>query len=159
LEQLEEEGAIRVHGSNWNITNLGAILFAKKLDSFDRSLSRKAARFIVYDGVNKLMTKTDITGGRGYAVGFEALVDFVHEAAPKNQYLEEAIREEFKMFPKQALRELIANAMVHQDFSIDGTALRIEMYDDRVEILVCRKSPRNGSSTKTDLAMNDSPNS
>ena len=38
------------------------------------------------------------------------------------------------MFPKQALRELIANAMVHQDFLIEGTALRIEMYDDRVEI-------------------------
>lgn len=134
LKQLEEEGAIRKQGSNWSITNLGAILFAKKLDAFDQSLSRKAARFIVYDGVNKLNTKTDIPGNRGYAVGFEGLVDFVHEAAPKNQYLEDAIREEFKMFPYQALRELIANAMVHQDFSIDGTALRIEMYDDRVEI-------------------------
>ncbi len=134
LKQLEEVGAIRAQGVSWNITNLGAILFAKKLDAFELSLSRKAARFIVYDGVNKLNTKTDIWGNRGYAVGFEALVDFVHEAAPKNQYLEMAIREEFKMFPKQALRELIANAMVHQDFAIDGTALRIEMYDDRVEI-------------------------
>lgn len=134
LEQLEKDGAIRAEGTSWNITNLGAILFAKKLDAFNLSLTRKAVRFIVYDGVNKITTKTDISGGRGYAVGFEALVDFVHEAAPKNQYLEVAIREEFKMFPKQALRELIANAMIHQDFSIDGTALRIEMYDDRVEI-------------------------
>lgn len=134
LQQLKAEGAIRAAGTDWAITNLGAILFAKKLDAFAPSVSRKAPRFIVYNGVNKLNTKTDIPGSRGYAVGFEGLIDFVHEAAPKNQYLEEAIREEFKMFPKQALRELIANAMIHQDFSIDGTALRIEMYDDRVEI-------------------------
>lgn len=134
LTHLESDGAIRANGSAWNITNLGAILFAKKLEAIAPSLSRKAARFIVYDGVNKLKTKTDITGSRGYAVGFEALIDFVHEAAPKNEYLEIAIREEFKMFPKQALRELIANAMIHQDFSIEGTALRVEMYDDRVEI-------------------------
>lgn len=134
LIQLENEGAIRAHGASWVISNLGALLFAKKLDAFDQSLSCKAARFIVYDGGNKLKTKTDIFGSRGYAVGFKALIDFVHQAAPKNEYLEIAIREEFKMFPKQALRELIANAMVHQDFLIEGTALRIEMYDDRVEI-------------------------
>ncbi|WP_417731176.1 protein kinase domain-containing protein [Rosistilla oblonga] len=134
LSLLASEAAILPAGSNWDITNLGALLFAKRLDAFGPRISRKAARFIAYDGVNKLKTKTDVPGTRGYAVGFEALVEFVHNAAPKNEYLEVAIREEFKMFPKQALRELIANAMVHQDFSIDGTALRIEMYDDRVEI-------------------------
>ncbi len=38
------------------------------------------------------------------------------------------------MFPKQALRELIANALVHQDFQASGTSVMIEMYDDRIEI-------------------------
>jgi ATP-dependent DNA helicase RecG len=38
------------------------------------------------------------------------------------------------MFPKQTLRELIANALIHQDFLITGTSVMIEMYDDRVEI-------------------------
>lgn len=38
------------------------------------------------------------------------------------------------MFPRQALRELIANALVHQDFLTTGTSVIIEMYDDRVEI-------------------------
>ncbi len=38
------------------------------------------------------------------------------------------------MFPKQALRELIANALIHQDFSIGGASVMIEMYTDRVEI-------------------------
>lgn len=38
------------------------------------------------------------------------------------------------MFPKQALRELIANALVHQDYSLTGMSVMIEMYADRVEI-------------------------
>lgn len=37
------------------------------------------------------------------------------------------------MFPKQALRELIANALIHQDFLVTGTSVMIEMYTDRVE--------------------------
>ena len=41
---------------------------------------------------------------------------------------------EVKMFPRQALRELIANALIHQDFLATGTSVMIEMYSDRVEI-------------------------
>jgi ATP-dependent DNA helicase RecG len=62
------------------------------------------------------------------------LVDFVHTAAPQNHFIEEVLREEVKMFPKQALRELIANALVHQDFSVTGASVTIEMYSDRIEI-------------------------
>ena len=38
------------------------------------------------------------------------------------------------MFPKQALRELIANALIHQDFLATGASVMIEMFTDRVEI-------------------------
>ena len=47
------------------------------------------------------------------------------------------------MFPKQALRELIANALVHQDFLASGASVMIEMYDDRVEISNAGKPPIN----------------
>lgn len=97
-------------------------------------MARKAPRFIIYDGKNKLKTRNDVTGRRGYAAGFKSLVDFVHNSAPQNQFIEEVIREETKMFPKQALRELIANALVHQDFLATGASIMIEMYADRVEI-------------------------
>jgi ATP-dependent DNA helicase RecG len=38
------------------------------------------------------------------------------------------------MFPEIAIRELVANAMVHQDFQESGTSVMIEIYDDRMEI-------------------------
>jgi ATP-dependent DNA helicase RecG len=35
-------------GGHWNITNLGAILFAVDLSEFPHSLARKAVRFVGY---------------------------------------------------------------------------------------------------------------
>jgi ATP-dependent DNA helicase RecG len=134
LERLQSQDLIKQTAHGWTITNLAAILLAKKLDAFSPTLARKAARVVIYEGINKLKTRNDTTGIRGYAVGFDGLVDFVHSAAPQNRFIEEVVREEVKMFPKQALRELIANALVHQDFLATGASVMIEMYSDRIEI-------------------------
>jgi ATP-dependent DNA helicase RecG len=134
LERLQSQHLIKQTAQGWTITNLAAILLAKKLDAFSPALARKAPRVVIYEGINKLQTRDDKTDNRGYAVGFEGLVDFVHSAAPQNRFIEEVVREEVKMFPRQALRELIANALVHQDFLATGTSVMLEMYSDRIEI-------------------------
>lgn len=134
LEKLSGEGLISHTTEGWTITNLAALLLAKKLDLFSLPLARKAPRVVIYEGTNKAKTREDKLGHRGYAVGFASLVDFVHSAAPLNRSVEQVVREEVKMFPKQALRELIANALIHQDFASSGTSIMIEMYTDRVEI-------------------------
>jgi ATP-dependent DNA helicase RecG len=134
LERLQNQKLIESAASGWKITNLAAILLAKKLDAFSSSLARKAPRFIIYEGTGKLHTREDKTDNRGYAVGFEALLDLVHSTAPQNRFIEEVLRKEVKMFPKEALRELIANALIHQDFLVAGASVMIEMYIDRIEI-------------------------
>lgn len=134
LAKLNGEGLIAQTPQGWDISNLAAILLAKRLDAFSPALARKAPRVVIYEGIDKLNTREDKPGGRGYAVGFEGLVDFVHSAAPQNRFVEQVVREEVKMFPKQALRELIANALVHQDYLATPAWAMIEMYADRVEI-------------------------
>lgn len=134
LERLQSQHLIKQIAQGWIITNLAAILLAKKLDAFSPALARKAPRVVIYEGINKLQTRDDKTDNRGYAVDFDGLVGSVHSAAPQNRFIEEVVREEVKMFPKQALRELIANALVHQDFIATGTSVMIEMYSDRIEI-------------------------
>ena len=37
-------------------------------------------------------------------------------------------------FPEPAVRELVANALIHQDFSVTGAGPMIEIFDGRVEI-------------------------
>jgi ATP-dependent DNA helicase RecG len=134
LERLTKDGLIKTQNSNWTITNLAAILLAKHLDAFSPALARKAPRVVIYKDVDKLNTQHDKPGTKGYALAFDSLLEFVHSAAPKNHFVEQVVREEIKMFPKQALRELIANALVHQDFLITGASVMIEMFSDRVEI-------------------------
>ncbi|MCA6526256.1 MAG: putative DNA binding domain-containing protein [Pseudanabaena sp. M135S2SP2A07QC] len=134
LERLQSQDLIKQTTQGWTITNLAAIVLAKKLDAFSLALARKAPRVVLYEGSNKLQTRDDKMGNRGYAVSFEKLVSFVHSAAPQNRFIEEAVRQEVKMFPIQALRELIANALVHQDFLATGASVMIEMYSDRIEI-------------------------
>ncbi|MDA1018049.1 MAG: putative DNA binding domain-containing protein [Planctomycetota bacterium] len=133
LERFESEKLIVRDGVGWTITNLGGILFAKKLEQFDR-LARKAPRVIVYEGTNKLKTKLDKPGSKGYAVGFQGLVEFINGLVPSNEVIEQALRREVKMFPEIAVRELVANALIHQDFTETGVSVMIEIYDDRMEI-------------------------
>lgn len=133
LERFESEKLIESSAGRWAITNLGAMLFAKRLDQFD-TLARNAARVIVYEGKGKLKTKTDTVGKKGYAVGFQALVEFVNGLVPSNEVIEQALRHEVKMFPEIAVRELVANALIHQDFNETGASVMIEIYDDRMEI-------------------------
>lgn len=134
LDKLAGEGLIAKQPGGWAISRLAALLLAKRLDAISPDLARKAPRVVIYEGVNKLKTREDQPGTRGYAVGFDGLVNFVHAAAPQNRFVEQVVRDEVKMFPKQALRELIANALVHQDFEVTGASVMVEMYADRVEV-------------------------
>jgi predicted HTH transcriptional regulator len=38
------------------------------------------------------------------------------------------------MFPELAVRELVANALIHQDFFVTGAGPMVEIFDDRIEI-------------------------
>jgi predicted HTH transcriptional regulator len=119
LDRLERDRIIVRQDDAHAITNFGALLFAKKLGEF-QNLARKAPRVIVYEGTSKLKTRLEQTGGKGYAVGFEGLVDFVIAQTPANEVIETALRRQVRMFPDIAIRELVANALFHQDFRETG---------------------------------------
>ena len=133
LEKFEKENLIKNPNFKYGITNLGALLFAKDLKSFD-SVSRKAPRVIVYNGKNKLSTRSDVIGSKGYAVGFEPLIEYINGQLPANEVIGVALRENIKVFPPIAIRELVANALIHQDFDRHGGSVVIEIYSDRIEI-------------------------
>jgi ATP-dependent DNA helicase RecG len=122
-------------GGRWNITNLGAILFAKRLGDFPVSIARKAIRFVAYDGLNRADTVTHRQDGqKGYAIGFSGLVDYIHALLPSNEHIGKTFREESPLYPAIAIRELIANALIHQDMTITGAGPLIELFKDRLEI-------------------------
>jgi ATP-dependent DNA helicase RecG len=134
LAKLEEDRLVRRNDAGrFDITNLGAILFAADLQRFP-TLARKAVRVVVYEGRSRVTTIRERQGQRGYAAGFEGIITFLNGLLPRNEVIGQALRKEVPMFPDLAVRELIANALVHQDFALTGTGPMVEVFEDRIEI-------------------------
>jgi len=53
---------------------------------------------------------------------------------PVKEVIEQALRKSVPMFPELAVRELVANALIHQDFFVTGAGPMVEIFEDRVEI-------------------------
>ena len=134
LDALCKDNLIRrCDAGDWCITNLGAILFAKRLGAFPQ-LKRKAMRVIQYRGTGRIETQKEQEGARGYASGFSGLIDFINNLVPSNEVIGQALRRTVPMFPPLAIRELVANALIHQDFFVTGSGPTVEIFDDRIEI-------------------------
>jgi len=71
---------------------------------------------------------------KGYASGFEGLISYINGLLPRNEHIGAAFREVQPLFPELAIRELIANALIHQDLTIRGAGPQIELFQDRIEI-------------------------
>ena len=132
IEKFISEGFIIRKESHYKITKLGALLLAKDLDDFSNA-GRKAVRVIVYKGKNKIETVREQLGKKGYAVGFEGLIDWINSQLPANEEIGKALRQESRMYPEIAIRELVANALIHQDFDEKGFPM-VEIFSDRIEI-------------------------
>ncbi len=133
MERLLDERMIIRSNGHFHISNLAALLFAKDIRKFD-TVGRKAARIVQYDGNNKVSTLREVSGQLGYANGFERMLAYLSGLLPAHEHIVTAKRESVQVYPPIALRELIANALIHQDFRERGTGPIIEVFSDRIEI-------------------------
>lgn len=134
LAALAAEDLIRRNDAGrWDITNLGAILIARDLTQFP-TVARKALRLIIYGGKNRISTEREQEGRKGYAIGFEGLMTFLLALLPRNEVIGAATRRDVPMYPDLAIRELIANALIHQDFAVTGAGPMVEVFSDRIEV-------------------------
>lgn len=132
INKFIDEGLVLKTKNGYAITKLGAVLFAKQLRDFE-SVERKSVRVIVYKGKNKVDTEREQIGAKGYALGFEGLVDWINSQLPANEEIGKALRKETRMYPEIAIRELVANSLIHQDLNEKGFPM-VEVFSDRIEI-------------------------
>lgn len=128
---LVDERLITPDSGGYYITNFGAIAAANRLEQFDQ-LKRKRIRVIRYRGANKVDTLDELMEQKGYAVGFEGLIGYLKRILPHSEVIQQSLRTEVSVYPEIALRELIANALIHQDFSVTGAGPMIEVFEDRI---------------------------
>lgn len=130
MDQMCEFGMIERKDDRYDILNLGAILFARKLKDF--GLENKEVIVRKYSGTNNLVMELEYKMSVGYAVGFEDIVDTVMRFTSKEKI--EVRRESVPTYPRVAVREFAANLKVHQDFAIKGMPITIEIFANRLVI-------------------------
>lgn len=131
IEKFVEEWLI-IREPEYAITKLWAILFAKNFKDFE-GLERKSVRVIIYQWKNKVNTEREQIGGKWYALGFSWLIDWINSQLPANEEIWKALRTDKRMYPEIAIRELVANALIHQDLNEKWFPM-IEVFIDRIEI-------------------------
>ena len=135
LEALERENFIRQRDDgSWNILNLGFLAFARNLGAVG-SLRRKSTRIVKYSGTKKYHESRQEELPIGYATGFANIIDYVNKLAPIDETFNGGIRKQEPRFPTIAVREVIANALIHQDLTERGTGPVVEIFEDRIQVL------------------------
>ncbi|MDR0185433.1 MULTISPECIES: ATP-binding protein [Prevotella] len=129
--RLEEFGLCNKHEGGWDITNMGAILFANDIRTFDK-LKGHTVVVRKYVGSNNRELISEQFGAYGYAVGFEGLVDYIMKLTSTEEI--DVMRKSKPTYPRVAIRELVANALIHQDFSVEGMQVTIEIFSNRLTI-------------------------
>ena len=116
----------------YTITNLGALLLARRLSLFD-TVRFKAVRVLKYDRLDITQPAHEQVGGKGYLVGFEGLIDYIMNSLPKYEVMDGALRKSVCDFPILSIRELVANAIIHQDLTMSGCPI-VSIFPNRIEI-------------------------
>ena len=62
-------------------------------------------------------------------------VDFIARNMGGTAVLEGAIRKRIPSYPLEAVREAVANAVAHRDYTITVTDIEISLYEDRLEVV------------------------
>jgi len=117
----------------YDVTNLAVLALARDLASVP-GLARKAVRIVRYRGNDKLDTLEEHAVPAGYAVGFQAILRNLLAMVPSHEEVVDGVRRSIPMIPELALREVLANALIHQDLTTMGVGPLIEIYADRVEM-------------------------
>ena len=133
LEDLQHEKFIRKNDAgNWDISNMGALMIAKDLKKFE-NLHRRSVRVIWYKENSRLdaIREKEFTGG--YVFSHEDIVQYIMTIIPQEEVIVEATRKSIISFPEIAIREMLANAMIHQDLQQRGTNPMVEVFKNRIE--------------------------
>ena len=101
------------------IRRLGAITLARSLNDFP-DVEHHTIRVMRLRGTAITDMVFDRTYSKGYAVVFDDVIDQINALLPVNEDFADGLRDEHRDFSLVAVREIVVNACVHQDFMEHG---------------------------------------
>ena len=123
--------SLNVAGRN-EITNAGALFFAKDISRF---IPQARMTLIAFKGTERVHIFDRQDFQDDLLAQFRGAEFFLKKHLNRRSVIKGMVREDIYELPLEALREAITNAIIHRDYSIRGTSLMVEVYEDRVEIV------------------------
>ena len=133
VEGMEAYGICRKEEGAWSVTNLGAVILARDLKDFP-SLAFKNVVVRQYKGNNNLHLSSETFFHEGYALSLDKIVAHIMSLLEKTELIRTPFRENKYPYPEVSIRELVANALIRQNFDIQGMTLSIEIFGNRLTI-------------------------
>lgn len=130
---VEDDLLIKQDNGLYSITNLGAILFSKKLSKI-RGVGRKALRIVKYKDRSRVEIEKSYDFEGGYASIFEEAINLIGALTPGSEPIINGVRIRETAFSDISVREALVNALIHQDFTESGTGPVLEIFSDRIEV-------------------------
>ena len=134
----------------------GLLIFGKKVDD---KLPQNGISFAHFRGNNiteELIDKKQIVGNLPDIVE-QALVVIKNNIKTPSTIVG-AVREEKEIYPTVVLREALVNAVVHRNYSIIGSKIRVLMFSDRIEFHSPGKLPNTVTIDKMKIGVSYSRN-
>jgi ATP-dependent DNA helicase RecG len=114
------------------ITNAAVLLFGKEPWRFLHNCELICVRFSDSVGVD-IFDRVDCRDG--LITQFDTAMFFLKKHLNHRSIIQGTYRREAYDVPEEAFREAIANAVIHRDYSVQGTSLMVKVFDDRLEII------------------------
>lgn len=127
LKEMQNEEVVSIEGK----ASYGLLMFK---DDYDEDLSLICCR--LWSGNNKTSNVLDSLRCKGsLAESFQRVLAFI-ERNTKVGWIktESGGRKKTFSYPLQAVREALVNACAHRDYSISGTQIDVDIFDDRIDI-------------------------
>ncbi len=120
------------------VTKQGKLTIAGALFADGHQLYQSRVFCTRWNGLNKTHGLIEALDDKEFEGNLLYLLDaslrFVKMNTRKMWRKGKVYREEFVDYPERALQEAIVNALVHRDYSIVGSEVHIDIYDDRLEV-------------------------
>ena len=114
-------------------TFLGILVAAKDFGSI-HGCERYGIKVTRYNGTSKLSAQKEKIYTQGFVHSFDKIIEDIVDLIPYSEIIEKATRKVVPLYPTMALRELVANSVIHRDYSRTDSMVQIEIFDDRIEI-------------------------
>ena len=116
-------------------TVAGFLIFAKEKPQLKRSFNRYIVRCVKYKGSNvttDIIDKADMDGTLNEQI--DAMQKFILRNIRTSAQIIGTKRVERYEYPEKAIREIVANSVIHRDYRITETYTQVNVFEDRLEI-------------------------